>query len=84
MRYEPTAEEAAEIARQEEQLPAGQSSMRKKSLHVSASKWGGEHLRALRVVYLDNQPVTRFFNKEHFPTRWDSGDFNKSVFWMKV
>lgn len=69
-----------EAAIQEEQLSRGKSSMQKKSLHVSASQWSNEHLKALRVVYLDDLPVTRFFDREHFPGRWDLGDLSRSIF----
>lgn len=73
MRYELTLEEV-----QEGRLSRGKSSMHKKSLHV-ASQWSNEHSK-VRVVYLDNLPLTRFFDREHFPGRWDFGDLSRSIF----
>lgn len=36
-------------------------------------------MRELRVVYLDNLPVTRFFDKEYIPGSWNLGLLTKNA-----
>ena len=40
---------------------------------LSGSRWKEEHIQALRVVYLDNLAINRFFDRDYIPTNNDNG-----------
>lgn len=78
MHYNLTAEEESVVREQQDALPDGKSSMQRGSLRLSVSGWGAEHLSALRVVHLDNQPLTRLFGPQNIPRTKQDDELNQS------
>ena len=73
MRYTLTEEEENALPEQKSLLPTGPSNMKNGLLHVSGSSWGKDHLKALRVLHLDDLPLERFFDANYLPDDSDPG-----------
>lgn len=44
---------------------------------TGGSSWTKEHMDALRVAYIDNLPLSRFFPSDHIPTDTDPGKLGR-------
>lgn len=66
MIYTLTKEEEDELLEQKRLLPTTPTNM-SNSIHVSGSSWGKDHLKALRVLHLDDLPLERFFDAQYLP-----------------
>jgi hypothetical protein len=49
-------------------LPKGPSLLDVPDLLVSGSHWNERHLKALRVINIDDQPLNRLIPEEHIPS----------------
>lgn len=67
MIYTLTKEEEDELLEQKRLLPTTPTNMSNSMLHVSGSSWGKDHLKALRVLHLDDLPLERFFDAQYLP-----------------
>ena len=75
MRYQLSEIEEVEAQRQakERQSASGRISMNRTDLQVSGSSWNALHLKAFRVVNIDNCPLSRLFSTNHIPNDADKG-----------
>ena len=71
MRYQLSEIEEVEAQRQakERQFASGRISMNRTDLQVSGSSWNALHLKAFRVVNIDNCPLSRLFSTNHIVTQ---------------
>lgn len=76
MRYNLSREEKDRLKEQEHHLPKRAQNLTRSSLRVPGSQWGKEHLKSFRVLYLDNLPISRFFNENRIPTDNDKGRYS--------
>jgi hypothetical protein len=74
MHFTLSDDEVAIVKDQKKRLPKNNCSLSKDTLYVSASNWGEEHLRALRVTHIDDLPLERFFDAEHIPQDDGTGE----------
>lgn len=82
MKFEPTPEELIEAVIHSDNAP---SNLNDAKLRVSGSKWNDEHLKALRVIYLDDVDISRLFPTEYLPSESHEGDFTlKLTVWRML
>lgn len=67
MQYNLTQDELQAVQAKLDDLPASPMSLDDPVMTLPTSSWGDYHLKALRVVSIDDLPLSRFFDADFIP-----------------